>query len=345
MAGRLTRLDLLDPDVAKEAKRILDRHLGAAIGIVYGEAHTDPEGWKLAIELGMVDPKKPQAQVAADLFAFGVYLTHVDQAGEHSTRYGMTAPEFLAALAKDAVPTVRAEYDAADYCRNKAALRCRGLGNTIDRATGETLIEADARLRAEMEATIQDALAARFGDDDAAKRMAERGADQGKPEGFYDGAFRAELRRIESDLGHATKDWSRDWRRIVQTEAEDAIQRGKMAGWRDQEAAVASEEKRPPRPVYVYKLPRPGACSHCLRLHLEAGYPRIFTLEQLSASGTNVGRRAADWQPVVGAVHPYCACELMRLPTFVQLPTGWRPGQSAPTVVGSDGRLVRPGSS
>ena len=48
-------------------------------------------------------------------------------------------------------------------------------------------------------------------------------------------------------------------------------------------------------------------CQHCKRLHLGPdGQPRIFKLRELERNGTNFGRKARDWLPVVGATHPHC---------------------------------------
>lgn len=58
-------------------------------------------------------------------------------------------------------------------------------------------------------------------------------------------------------------------------------------------------------------------CNHCVRLHLTAGPgspPRIFRLSELIDNGSNVGKKARDWQATVPPVHPWCACVLVRVP-------------------------------
>ena len=335
---------LLDPKLARKVSAILDQHLGAAIGVLYGKDQVSPESWKLALGLGLVDPAAPTDEITQQLHLFGVYMAHVSNSGRDPARYGTTADEFLSAIEEDATPTSDVEYGAQDAVRARAANYCRGLGNTIDRATGNILIEADSALRADMKATIRDALGATFGDKDAEARMEQRGLSAGKPSGFYGGAFRATLKRIESDLGHATQDWARDWRRIVQTEAQGAIQAGKVDGWNAREADRSTESKEPVRRIVAYKLPRPGACKHCIRLHTEGGVPRLYHLEELEGNGSNVGRRRTDWVVTIEPAHPWCACELLRVPSFATLPAGWSSGRAAPSVIGSDGLLVLPGT-
>jgi len=99
-------------------------------------------------------------------------------------------------------------------------------------------------------------------------------------------------------------DRNRDWRRVASTEMNDAIQFG-----------IAAEIKRTSdegADQLVYKRPNPDACSNCNRLYLDSGIPRIFKLSEMAVS--NVGRKAADWLPTVGSVHPWCACQLHVLP-------------------------------
>lgn len=57
-------------------------------------------------------------------------------------------------------------------------------------------------------------------------------------------------------------------------------------------------------------------CEHCKRLYLGPdGAPRIFKLSTLEANGlNNFGRKVKDWKPVVGATHPHCLCQLIRIP-------------------------------
>ena len=325
---------LLTPDVAQEVQRILRAHVDAAVAVIYGQDYSTTESWKLALGLGLVDPAKPE-EVTAQMYSFGVFLAHAQDAAGHESRYGTTAEEFLDAIRKDPIPLSDEERASAAHANLRAAEHLRGLGNKVGATIGSKLIEADAELGAKMRSTVNDVLASHYGDEDATKRMQQRAKELGKDEGFLDGAFRSTLKRVESDLGHATGDWSRDWTRVVQTEAERAAQEGLQDRWVTTEAAAAEKEERPVDRIVAYKIPRPDACKHCVALHLEGGFPRLFFLDEMSANGTNVGRKAADWRVTVGPVHPYCAC---------QLPKGWSSGHAAPSVVDADGRLVVPGA-
>ena len=86
--------------------------------------------------------------------------------------------------------------------------------------------------------------------------------------------------------------------RLVQSEMNNYFQQGQMA-------EVDGEE-------IVYKIPRVGACRHCLRIHLHPdGTPRKFKLKDVSGN-SNYGLPAYAWQFSIGPLHPYCYCVLYR---------------------------------
>lgn len=334
---------LLTADTARAAQRILQRHIDAAVAVIYGRDYSTTDAWKLALGLGLVNADQPAPEVTQHLYHFGLFLAHAQDAGGHESRYGTTAAQFLDAIDRDSIPLTDTERAAAEHAKLRAAEHLRGLGNKIGATIGSTLIEADAELAQRMRDITNDVFASHYGDEDATKRMRERAKELGKDEGFFEGAFRSTLKRVESDLGHATGDWSRDWTRIVQTEAERSIQEGLKDAWTTREEEAAASEKRPVDQLIAYKVPRPDACKHCVRAHLESGFPRLFFLDELAENGNNVGRPAAEWRPGIGPLHPYCACQLVRLPKYIRLPKSWTSGRAAPDVIDADGRLVLPG--
>lgn len=109
----------------------------------------------------------------------------------------------------------------------------------------------------------------------------------------------------------------KDWLQIAQTEMHNAMEEAKV---------VSLARQNQGRETYVYKRPRPDACPFCVLLYLKPDKvtPRVFKLSELTANGTNVGRKAkrptlsgahaTEWQAVVGAVHPWCQCSLHELP-------------------------------
>jgi len=96
----------------------------------------------------------------------------------------------------------------------------------------------------------------------------------------------------------------RDWHRVAHTEINNAVQQG-----------IYSEiAKHHGTEQLVSRRPNPSACKHCKRLFLkDDGFtPRVFRLSDLEDS--NVGKKAADWGPTIGGVHPWCGCQTIVIP-------------------------------
>lgn len=114
------------------------------------------------------------------------------------------------------------------------------------------------------------------------------------------------LTSIVSAIGKQTGNWTKDWGRIVDTEMNNIYQEGRAQTISN----IFSPEAK------VYKMPYPDACRHCIRLYLTSGVgskPKVFTLEEMISFGTNVGRKVADWEPVLGSMHPHCRCHLVHV--------------------------------
>ena len=119
------------------------------------------------------------------------------------------------------------------------------------------------------------------------------------------------LRRSMKDMAlaiqHQTGDWTRDMDRVVETEMHNTFDNGRASYLQGKYGGD----------VLVYKDVYDNACKHCIRLYTTNGIgskPRVFKLSTLISNGTNVGRKADDWKPVIGATHPYCRCTLNKVP-------------------------------
>ena len=204
--------------------------------------------------------------------------------------------EFKQYLKKNPIPLSEAEVHAVNMAQMSAGQACKGLGNFVAARSGALIIEGDAELRARTEGIIQDATALNI-------------------------ARRETVQRLKSDLGWATDDWSRDWNRIAVTEKQNAMQRGVADHYRDEYGGD----------VLVAKRRMHDSCRHCSRVYEGTdGQPIIFKLSELEAHGTNVGRKAMDWQAVVGVVHPNCQCQMIRIPE------GWGFNEEGQAVPGGD---------
>ena len=117
---------------------------------------------------------------------------------------------------------------------------------------------------------------------------------------------RKTISELKSDLFHSFENHNRDWQRVAHTEINTSIQQGIY-----QEIKEKSDEGAE---QLVYKSPNPDACQHCKRVYLRADgiTPKVFKLSELHE--TNVGRKARNWLPTIGSVHPWCNCQLQVIP-------------------------------
>jgi hypothetical protein len=218
----------------------------------------------------------PKVESIREAYLYGQVLATL----ANPTVASMNYEEFKRYIRTNPIPLTEIERQAIMVAQQQAGQYAVGLGNRVDQQTGQLLIEADHVLRGQLRDEIKTATAENI-------------------------ARRESVSQLKSDLGWATRDWARDWDRIAVTEKHSAMQHGLA----DSYAADYGADVR------VAKRPMPSACEHCKRLHLGPdGQPRIFRLSDLIGNGTNFKKKTADWNPVVGPVHPHCACSLLRVP-------------------------------
>lgn len=329
--------------VLRAASEILEKYHRAVAVAIYGKDSLSPADWDLAVKLGLVDPKAVGAALSEQIYQFGVVAAHMDHA-TRQTRYGSTAADWLAEVAKHPTPLTTMETKAAAHANHRAAQFVVGLGRRAATSMHTTVLVEDAKLSNAFRSAIRDVVSARFGDDDAQQRLNKLGDDKGLGDDFFKDAYRATIKKVRSELGHATGEWTRDLERIAHTESVESFNHGEADEWQTQAQQEAEEDEKPMKPVRAYRVPSPTACSYCRRLYTTSasngGDLRIFYLSELLANGTNFKTKRADWKPIVGATHPFCACDLQRLPTYIQMPKGWKSGEPAPTIIDPEGFAV-----
>jgi hypothetical protein len=281
---------LLTPEQLAEISQIIRDHHSAFIAAVVGKDALTKDTQQRLAKKGMFGVEVSSIE---DAYLYGQAMALLDDPKVASMSY----EEFKRYVAKNPIPLSDIEQRAVQMAKQHAAKYIVGLGNKVDQSTGEILIEADADLRRQLQAEI--------------RTVTQEGI-----------ARRKSVKQIKSDLGWIAKDWARDWDRIAITEKQMAMQQGVSDHYR----------KRYGPKVMVSKIPMPDACKHCKRLHLGPdGQPRIFPLEILEANGvSNYGRKTANWLPVVGAVHPHCQCQLIRVPA------GWGYNEEGQLVPGGE---------
>ncbi len=208
--------------------------------------------------------------------------------GAFSTSSGDVAtlsPEAFWEMTRHADKPTDVEYDAVDLAREKIANIVQNMSARVEQSFLLAAHEADdlARKKRMVAASVSD----------------KQSADE-----------------IAKKLQKATGDLQRDWLRTAHTEVHNLIEEGK---------AVAISKLQPGEDPLVYKIPRPDACPYCKLLYTKPdGVPRVFRLSVLMANGTNIGRKpgrpstegkgATEYKATLGAMHPWCKCELHYMP-------------------------------
>lgn len=112
------------------------------------------------------------------------------------------------------------------------------------------------------------------------------------------------VKEIVAEIARKTGDYNRDFDRIVQYCCTDAYEAGK-----------AEMLLREGQDTKCYKLVFEKSCKHCKRLFQNPdNSPKIFKISELLLNGSNIGRKTDEWKSVVGPVHPFCRCQLQKVP-------------------------------
>lgn len=267
----------LTPDQILEIQDIIELHHNAFIANTIGHDAVPDEVLDELREKGLLN--KESKELIKQVYTYGQTLGRINNPNAANMSY----ERFENYIQKNPEPLTQMQQRAVRMAQINAGQYCMGLGNVIEKDTGRVLIEADQQFRIQYEDKIKNLTA-------------------------LNAARRESIEKLRSDLGWSTGDWSRDMKRIAVTEIGYATQQGQADYLR----------KKYGEDVFVARIPNPGACKHCIRLHIGPdGQPRIFKLSTLEEHGSNVGRKAFDWQSVVGPVHPNCVCNM------ISIPNGW----------------------
>jgi hypothetical protein len=120
---------------------------------------------------------------------------------------------------------------------------------------------------------------------------------------------------LGNKLNDSVQNWAMRWKTIVNTE----LHRASNLGAHDAIIHNNKPDGRGPDEICVFKIgPNDGAtCKHCRHFwFLPDGItPKVYRLSELSAGGTNIGRKAAQWEATVDSTHPNCFSGDMKLHT------------------------------
>ena len=237
----------------------------------------DDDTYQALVELGYVSEE--EVNYFKEAFEAGWLIAHEEGQGNQVELPTLASVEVAQGQADDLPELSDPQQRALSYIEHHAATSIKGLGNRMGDDFSTLAIETENETRLLLESQIRDAIEQSVLNKETAQRLATR-------------------------LGDATQDYARDLKRIAVFELESALQHG----W-------AEHFKAKDPGAMVAKRVAPDACSYCKKLLEESpGIPKIFPLAELEANGTNVGRRKPDWLPVLGPMHPFCHCQLIKVP-------------------------------
>lgn len=226
--------------------------------------------------IGIDVEKLSQAGIVDDAFKFGILADALKYSEAKNITYG----EFKTYLKSGQfVPLNQVEKFALENIKYQAYSDIKNLGARIEGVLTHMITEDRKMRRKEYEKII--------------KTKSKKAIKN-----------RKSLSWLSSEIGHKTGDWSRDLDRVADFVLHTAFDEGKAQAIRRKSGDDAK----------VFKYVLPGACDACIDAYLtdgEGSEPVIFKLSQLISNGTNVGKKKAEWQPVIGPHHPWCRCELM----------------------------------
>lgn len=262
----------------EELLEIIDVHILKFVGTNINKEYLTAKDFKLLKKYGINVMTQTKLTVE-QAFKFGILSQALGTSKVNSMDY-LTFKKSV--MNKTFLPLDYREVVALQNLEFQAYNEIKGLGNTIKKDFSRILIDTDKVQREKYEAIIKDT---------ARQTLLDRGG----------------VKQMSSDLGHKTGDWARDFNRISDYILHEAHDHGRAMGI----------ERHDGKDALVFKRVFDEACKSCVSLYLSAGVgsePKIFKLSELRANGTNVGRKVADWKPVIGATHPYCRCNLEYVP-------------------------------
>lgn len=287
---------LLTPEQLQQIRQIIaDHHSAFIVNTVSPDAVSKDILQRLK-DKGLI---APQIASIEDSYIYGQVVAAMEAPNAHKMSYD----QFKKYVKTNPVPLSQIEKQAVQIAQQQAGEYITNLGSKAATQTAQTLINEENQYRANLKEDIKTAVA-----DNIARRES--------------------IKKLKSQLGHLSGDWSRDWDRVAVTEKGNAMDQG----------AVDALTEEYGEDVLVFRRPLPGHCKHCDRLYLGSdGHPKVFKLSTLIDNGTNVGKKAADWLPIATRTHPNCVCTA---PT--RMPEGWgfnEEGDLSPT--GEGGKLQK----
>jgi len=216
----------------------------------------------------------------ADAYIFGFLRRKLEQSGVDVKE--LSLDEFHGMLQRDPIPLSDAENASIAFAKKWGGQYAR---TVAERAAGRAVAKL---AEIDTESFLADQKGNFIGES-----TAEALKDRWSPDSL--------AARLRAESGDNITDWDR----VAATEIQNAVENG---------TADDIQQSFGGDPL-VAKEVNPTACEYCKKVYLDdRGFPKIFKLSELRANGDNIGKKKENWLPVVGVVHPWCACTLIYIP-------------------------------
>jgi len=264
-----------------ELMSIIDMHHFMFIGTNIDPKYLSTEEQSILRKSGIdIDKYRGRTGKIEEAFAFGI----LSSANSDARVKGMQYKEFKKFISsKNYIPLTFKEMAAIDHLKYQAHADIKTMSDRIKSDLSNIMLDKDKAYMTKFEEIKRDA---------AIKVVEMRGT----------------VRDMVSEIGLKTGKWEMDLGRMAEYTLHNAYEEGR----------AAELERSGGEEILVYKDVYPGACKHCIKHYLTAGFgsrPVIFKLSELRANGTNVGKKVGAWQATLGSLHPHCRCTVNELPS------------------------------
>lgn len=273
-------MKLLTPKQIEEVLKIVDRYTLTFLAQSVGEDILQEEERKLLESYGIDLSKiKPHDSNVAQAFKFGI----LSDALGHAAASKLTYDQFKKSLKEGTfIPLNKQEKAMLTSLKYSTYSHVSKLGGNIKNDIRTGIIEVDRKGMARAGTVVTDAV----------KEAIEK---------------RKSVTEVVSIIGKKTELWNRNLLRIADYNMHEAFNQGRAANM---------ERKGNPN-TKIYFDVFPGACKSCIKAYLTAGYgsePKTFTISQIRANGSNIGKKQKDWLPTLSSIHPHCRCTVNEAP-------------------------------
>lgn len=121
-----------------------------------------------------------------------------------------------------------------------------------------------------------------------------------------------DARALAARLANRTGMYAHNWLRIAKTELQGAYN----------DAVILEGVDLFGEDCQIARIHESGACRHCQRLFGPIDNPIVFSVKDLLANGTNVGKPANDWRATIWPIHPNCRCDTRMVPPGMTIVDG-----------------------